>query len=312
MHLIVSYAFGADAACRQALQKLELPHLRALLNRLTALPPSSGDGHSLNTPDEHALAATLALPCADGQIPWAALQAQQKQLGDDSGCWAFISLCHWQLLADQIVMRHCPITDLSSAHEQALLLAMRPYLEEDGIKLYSDQPGRWLAQAPCFEQLFCASPERALGRDLRAWMPTGTSAPALKRLQNEMQMLLHTHPVNEERHAHGQVIVNSFWLHGNGSLPAGYAPPTTKAQSEHRLRASLLAQDWPAWAQAWQAIDASSIKALSDALDQQQAVELTLCGERRAQTWRSQRQSPWQALRSRLFSKPLVHALEDL
>lgn len=312
MHLIVSYAFGADAACREVLAKLELPHLRALLTALSAQPPGAGNARSLNTPDEHALAEALALPRADGQIPWAALQAQQKQVSDGSGFWAYISLCHWQLLADQIVMRHWPITDLSADHDQALCLAMQPYLEEDGIKLCSDQPGRWLAQGPCFKQLLCASPERALGRDLRDWMPSGTSAPALKRLQNEMQMLLHTHPANQERHAQGKVIVNSFWIHGNGGLPTGYLLPAEQALTEHRLRAAALAQDWPAWGQAWQAIDATAIKALCEELARGRAVELTLCGERRAQSWRSQRQSAWQNLCSRLFSKPVVHALEAL
>ena len=143
-------------------------------------------------------------------------------------------------------------------------------------------------------------------------MPGGAAAPVLKRLQNEMQMLLHTHHVNEERHAQNQIIVNSFWVHGSGTLPTGFVWPADKPVVEHRLREPALAQDWTAWAQAWKAIDATAMADLCKALNQGQKVQLTLCGERHAQRWHTQAQSPWHRLRSRLFPKPVIQALESL
>ena len=42
---------------------------------------------------------------------------------------------------------------------------------------------------------------------------------------NELQMLLHEHPVNQAREARGELPVNSLWLWGGGSLPVTCATP---------------------------------------------------------------------------------------
>lgn len=43
--------------------------------------------------------------------------------------------------------------------------------------------------------------------------------PAIRNLSNEIQMLLHKHPVNEARTAAGKPTVNALWLWGNGNPP---------------------------------------------------------------------------------------------
>ncbi|MFO8025628.1 MAG: hypothetical protein R6U90_10795, partial [Thiohalophilus sp.] len=40
-----------------------------------------------------------------------------------------------------------------------------------------------------------------------------------RRLMNEVQMLLHDHPVNQQRAAEGRLTVNSLWLWGGGHKP---------------------------------------------------------------------------------------------
>jgi hypothetical protein len=46
----------------------------------------------------------------------------------------------------------------------------------------------------------------------------------MKLLQNEMQMLLYTHALNDERAARRQLPVNSFWLSGTAPSPPGMLP----------------------------------------------------------------------------------------
>ncbi|MGC3987058.1 MAG: hypothetical protein QM777_21250 [Pseudorhodoferax sp.] len=101
------------------------------------------------------------------------------------------------------------------------MASMAPYLAEDGIVVDRWQDGRWLAHGAPFAGLATASPERVLGEEnLNAWLP---ASPLLRRLQNEMQMLLYTHPVNDAREARRQVTVNALWISGCGSWPA--TPP---------------------------------------------------------------------------------------
>ncbi|MGH6625528.1 MAG: phosphoglycerate mutase, partial [Burkholderiaceae bacterium] len=194
--------------------------------------------------------------------------------------------------------------------------AMRPFFEEDGMALSYAAPTRWLARGELFRDLATASLDRVLGRPIDAWMPEAAQAKPLRRLQNEMQMLLYTHPVNDARAQRGLPPVNSFWVSGTGALP----PPSARGTGghsaspvvPHTLREAALRENWPAWAQAWQQLDATEVARLLAALDQQGAARLTLCGERSACTYEARPQSLWRRISSSWGGKPLSFILQQL
>jgi hypothetical protein len=141
-----------------------------------------------------------------------------------------------------------------------------------------------------------ASLERVRGQPVDAWLPRAAAARLVRRLQNEMQMLLYTHPINDARSARGVPVVNSFWLSGTGDLPEN--GPQPEATTVHDgLQAAALNDDGIAWAQAWQALDSGSVAQWAQALRQELSTgsapppALTLCSERTARTWRMQPQS---------------------
>ena len=315
MHLILPYASSQSEGCVAARPGLKLPHLAQLLARLQAQPANVGDVMSLTPPHERALAKALGLPVADGRIPWAALQAQQDpSLTTFGGAWGYVTLCHWQVNTNHMVMSHLPLPGLTAQQSDALLTAMQPYFEEDGIALYPDQPGRYLARAPVLANIDTASLDRVLGHNLEHWMPSATQAGALLRLQNEMQMLFYTHPVNDQRAAQGLPPVNSFWLSGTGALPAGYQEPSADAEPVvvNELRAAALAENWAAWSQAWEQLDATLIQSLLEHAQSDKPVQITLCGERTCQSWQQQKRSLWQKITTHFAAKPLSELLGTL
>jgi len=315
MHLIIAYASSGSAGCSAVLPDLELPHLQQLLARLRLQPLDAGDEHSLSPPHERALARSLGLDTRDGLIPWAALQARQRtELVASQKAWSFITLCHWQVNTQHFAMSHLPLPELQPEQSDALLTAMRPYFEEDGITLHTDQCGRWLAQSEVFANIATASLDRVVGRNLDGWMPSEAQAAPLRRLQNEMQMLLYSHPAYDQRVALGLTPVNSFWYSGTGVLPATYTPP---AQGDlptvvDSLRGPALAENWPAWTQAWHELDAGPIKTLLQTVGSGEPVQITLCGERHAQTWLAQPLTLLQKLKSVFGSQRPSSLLEQL
>ncbi len=313
MHLIIPYAAPSSQGFAAALTNLKLPNLQKLLSRLTPCPLDSGDEFSLSPPHERALAAALGLSAPDGCIPWAAQRAHIKDLANAANsAWAFITLCHWQVNTGHVAMSQLPLPALSETQSAALLKAMTPFFEEDGITLYFDEPGRWLAQGEVFAGLATASPDRVVGRNLATWMTTSAQAAPLRRLQNEMQMLLYTHPVNDAREAMNLTPVNSFWLHGSGVLPAAYTPANAQPLVIDTLKPLALTDDWQGWAQAWQALDAGDIQQRLQTAATGQTVQLTLCGERSSQTWTVQPQPVWQKFTSLFGSQPLSVLFEEL
>ena len=58
-----------------------------------------------------------------------------------------------------------------------------------------------------------------LGKNIQPYLPQGGDSVYWRKLLNEIQMLLHTHPVNLQREAAGKLPVNSLWFWGGGQLP---------------------------------------------------------------------------------------------
>jgi hypothetical protein len=285
-HLLIPFAATSDEGCVQALKTLELPNLDKLLARLQPTAADEGDEQSLSMPHERVLAKALNLSAPDGCLPWAAWQAAQSGRDAQGAAWARITPCHWQVGQDHIAMGHPQQLGLSEQHSQALLAAMKPWFEEDGIALEYAAPTEWLARGEVFRGFASASLDRVIGRTIDAWLPRGGEARTVRRLQQEMQMLLYTNGINEEREAAGQKPVNSFWVSGTGALPDSHASRLPDGLVvANGLRDAALIADWDAWASAWRRVDEAECAALVKSLARREHVSLTLCGERNARTF---------------------------
>ena len=285
-HLLIPFASCGDPGCVEARRTLRLPALDRLLTRLKPTAADEGDEHMLSMPHERVLAREHGLPLRDGCTPWAAWNALQAGRDPGPRAWAWITPCHWQVGQDHIAMTHPQRLELTGDESQALLAAMQPYFEQDGIALEYEAPTQWLARGEVFEGFASASLDRVIGHEVGPWLPPGDHAKTVRRLQQEMQMLLYTHEVNEERTRGGLLPVNSFWVSGTGSLPQS-ARPTSKPgpQVAQRLRSAALLQDWRMWGSCWRQIDEQECSRLLERLDRGEHVALTLCGERNARTF---------------------------
>ena len=315
VHLLIPFAASRLEGCREAAAGLQLPQLQRLLARLEPCAVDLGDAASLSPPHERALAAASGLSAPDGCIPWAAWQVQQDGGDADRQAWAWITPCHWNVATDHIVMQPPQELRVDSDESQALLAAMQPFFAQDGIVLQFHGPERWLARGELFRDLATASLDRVSGRDIDPWVPRAAAAGPLRRLQQEMQMLLYTHPVNDERARRGLAPVNSFWASGTGALPAAPAPaptPRTGLLLPQGLRDAALLQDWAGWATGWQQIDRQQCSGLLQSLERGQPVTLTLCGESTARSWSGHGSSLWRRLRGALRPEPIERLFNSL
>jgi hypothetical protein len=293
MPILIPFASASSPACTQAWQSLKLPQFERLMQRMALAHSDAADEYTLSPPHERALAQALGMPASDGCTPWAAhaLAQAPADTGYQHGqAWATITPCYWHVGVDQIQMLHPDALQINEADSHTVLEAMRPYFAEDGISLHYISPSRWVAQSPLFDGLATASLDRVAGRNVNAWMPEGPQAAPLRRLQNEMQMLLYTHPVNDQRQAAGLQPINSFWVSGAGALHTALHTTTHAApdmQTIDDLRQPALLEDWARWATAWQHLDATLFQTLNAQTERGEAVALILCGERAAQHYRT-------------------------
>ena len=292
------------------LPALALPNLQALLRLLHAGDAVRGEDDTLSPLNDVLVAQALGLPGHDGLTAGAALQALALQLPAQESGWAWLTPCHWQVNADHVRMADPIDTQISDAESTQVMDAMRGYLQEDGITLHGLHQGNWLAEGAVLRELPTAALARASGGAVDHWLPRQAQAQPLRRLQNEMQMLLYTHPVNDARSARGLLPINSFWVSGTGSLPAGFVPqPVTLLDG---LRPGAQRQDLAAWLKAWQALDAGPLHTLLQQAQRGEPVTLTLCGEHAAQRYSLQPQGLWARLRQRLAATDLAALLRGL
>ena len=328
LHLLLPFAACADAswlATLKALPAAQTHHFAKLLQGMQLLHTDSGDALSMSPPHERALARLHGLggnKLLDGLIPWAAWEHQQgtqREPGEETSPrhWAYVTPCYWLMGHEQASLTDPNDLALSEADSRALMAAMQVYFDADGIRLHYVAPQRWLAEGEVFKDLPTASLDRVLGRSVNSWLPAGSSGKTLRRLQNEMQMLLYTHPINDVRSSQRQLPVNSIWFSGTGDLPErGRHPAATLEQQQlsapRTLADAALRDDWQAYAEAWGSLDAHEAKDFLARQSAGEVVRLTLCGERTAQTFESAPRSLLVRFKQLLKPKPLLGLLETL
>lgn len=137
----------------------------------------------------------------------------------------------------------CGQLGLSMDEAQALAAPLRPVLGDAGMGLEVTTPDRWqlrLADGSPLPPF--AAPEQALGEDLFQHLPQGTEGRRWRVLINELQVLLHQHPLNAERRAKGLPPVNSLWLWGGGTLPTAVTARVAGVIGDDPLLLALAAQ----------------------------------------------------------------------
>lgn len=301
-----------DVVSSALLRQLELPALGKLLTRAAPGPREIHDDPFLRTlPQERWLAGragldTRQVPTAPfmrladlrqratggqpdpAQAPPAAELIRQED-GDQG--WACLQPVHIHAARDHLVLMHPDQLEIRPDEAAALRGAIDDLLRESGIALDAPHPARWYVADDVFGKLEATTPVRATGRNIDIWLQAGARARDWRRLQNEIQMTWHDHPVNQAREAEGRLTINSVWLHGGGKLSlvnrladavltddpflAGLAlagdslldPQPAKfeeiAKADGHVMAMLetateahIAQDWGLWLERMHALDA--------------------------------------------------------
>ena len=305
MHLLIPFAAPLSEAGRQAATTLVLPKLQALLARCAEVQRNSADEWSFSPPHERALALALGWQGAAGLLPWAARAAQADGIATADLAWGLMTPAHWHLGTEQISLIDPAGLMLDDATSHAFFDAVSPLFTSEGFAMHYGAAQRWYLAHESLAGLATASIDRVIGRNVDGWLGKAPAAQRLRRLQAEVQMLLYTHPLNDERAARGLLPVNSFWLSGCGvAQPEAAGTPLV----DERLRGPVLADDWAAWCKAWATLDAGPLAALLARAKSGQPAALTLCGERAWARFEAAPRSLLQRLRG-LWSPPSPHTV---
>ncbi len=204
------------------------PALAALLTRTSSHARVPANDAVRALPHEQWLARALGLQ--DGGRPaFAAAAMRALGIAPEAGTWFIVNPVHIEIARTHLMMGDPAGLRLPEADSRALFETAQPYFEEAGHALVYGDARTWFMRADDWAELDTSTPDATLGMDLTDWMPVGARAAAFRRLQNEVQILWHTHPVNAEREARRLPPVNAFWTWGAADAARLRAPDGAEA-----------------------------------------------------------------------------------
>ena len=149
--------------------------------------------------------------------------ASLSRLGDggqvDKGWWICMEPVYLRPDRDSIVLM--PNDDLNLTLEEAKGLAsdIEQHFNDLDWHIEVLSPQRWYLRLPQAAEINTSPINEVVGKHINNLLPIGEQARQWHALLNEVQMLLHAHPLNQARQARGDFPINGVWVWGGGALP---------------------------------------------------------------------------------------------
>ncbi len=146
--------------------------------------------------------------------PLAPLSATMDGLDVSDAYWLRVDPVHLEVGMRGLFLRDG--LGISPTEGVDLAAVLKPYFAAQGLEFFEPHPERWYLKFPEPADLSTTPLDEVRGRQAMNFLPTGPDAPALMRLVNEAQILLHELPVNQARESAGLAPINSLWPWGGG------------------------------------------------------------------------------------------------
>ena len=187
---------------------------------------------------------------SSGDAPVASISAAFDGLQE--GFWLRADPVHLRLQRDQMLL--IPNVDISADEAKQVCASLNEHFTGQGMEFVASHPLRWYVRFDHAPDIETVPISQAYGRNVHGLLPRGSAGARWHKLRNEIQMLLHAHPLNEARESRGALAINSLWLWGGGELMSKLEKNYDCASSDEILVEMLAAAtDTPftAWPERW-------------------------------------------------------------
>ena len=231
LQLFVPDLFWAHDAPGQAHAELALPCIETMVarGRKRITPTGSLEAWLLSS---FGIKTEVSLPVAPFALAGHGMQHEGRH-------WICIDPVHLRVERDDFTLQDASTFPLDQTETAALMESLNGHFRDRGYRFVAPSPAQWY--------LSCSAPltattvplQLACGQAVDALRPTGEGAMGLQALVNEVQMLLHDHPVNVRREQRGVSVINSVWPWGSGTSQPVTQPRLTELYANAPLARGL-------------------------------------------------------------------------
>jgi hypothetical protein len=207
--LLIPRLFWPHENAQSVWSGLELPGLAKLVGR------SRAERFDPIAPEGWLCQAFEVEPQQDWPVAPLTLELDGGEPGD--AYWLRADPAHLRMDRDRLVLVENGLFEITPEEAAAFVSALNAHFREQDIRFEAPKPKRWYARLPHAPRILTQTPSTAAGGDVRRFLPSGEDALVWHRTFNEIQMLLHEHPLNAAREQRGEPVVNSVWFWGGGT-----------------------------------------------------------------------------------------------
>lgn len=208
------FGFPPDSSFAEDEAVPRTPGLETFLARADRVP---GEPHGY----EAEVFELFGIQAEDGaDLPVAAVTRALDLGVIDKGWWLRADPVHLRAERDRLVLFDTQAVPLSQDEAERLAAEVAGAYGGEGWLLKAPRPGRWYLKPPRAARIRTTPLPDVLGKDIHPYLPQGKDGKTWHTVLNEVQILLHTAAVNNEREHRGDLPLNSLWFWGGGRLPS--------------------------------------------------------------------------------------------
>jgi hypothetical protein len=177
---------------------------------------------------------------------------------DQNGYWLRADPVHLRIQHNHMLLADSQVFSISLKESIQFTDTLNQYYSKNGILFLPLHADRWYVRIPKIPSLQTRLLSEMIGKNINNLLPLGEESSAWHNIFNETQMLLHQHPLNQEREEHGELAINSIWFWGGGMMPQNIRSTFNQIWCDHPFTHALAVASGanrhplPPDAKAWQ------------------------------------------------------------
>lgn len=230
LHVLLPGAFWPGKDSAEATRGLSLDALETLIAR----------GHREAGPGCGPERWLLERFGIERQRDWPAAPYSLMGDGGEAGetVWMRADPVHLRAGRDNVVLEDASRFDITRAEAESLAGSISLHFA-GRFSAIAQHAQRWYLRLRANPDIETDPIMQASGEAIDAHLPRGADGLRWQALANELQMLMHEHPVNLAREARGELPVNGIWMWGAGCLAAPLVRPFLLVAAEDPLARGL-------------------------------------------------------------------------
>lgn len=173
-------------------------------------------------------------------LPLAALRrfGEGDATADAGADWLCADPVNLSFAREHMLLGEFPAAELTDADVGALLATLNDTFADLG-RFEASTTTRWYLRLAQPTRVKLYPLHDVVGRPIKDFLPEGEDAQLWQRTMNEVQIVLHNHPLSQAREAAGGRPVNSLWFWGAGRLQETARSPLAAVQASDPLTRGL-------------------------------------------------------------------------